>query len=125
MIFTTILISILFFQLKLGFLKPSTLYPIFFKPAFFLCDFFLICFHRSPPQILLETKRFASINPETFIKKFFRKISKKFLNFLFEKFSVEKDGFFAVSSWGRIYFVGFRDLCVSLCVFFGAVKLMK
>ena len=37
-------------------------------------------------------------------------------------FSVEQDGFFAVSSWGK---GGIRDLCVSLQVFFGTVKLIK
>ena len=39
------------FVLKLGFLRPSTLYPIFvfFKDrCFFYATFFLICFHRSP-----------------------------------------------------------------------------
>ena len=50
------------FLLKIGFLRPSTLYPIFvfLKDRYFFCDFFEICFHRSPPQFLEETKRFAS-----------------------------------------------------------------
>ena len=50
------------FRLKIRF-PPwhSTLYPIFFETVVFICDFFLIRFYRSPPHILLETKRFASI----------------------------------------------------------------
>ena len=67
----------------------------------------LICFHS--PQFLPETESFASIKDslgfsalcdlrETFIKKIFEKISLIF-RFLFERFSVEEDGFFVVSSW--------------------------
>ena len=44
--------------LKLGFLRPSTLCPIFFSmTSVFMRVFFLICFHRSSPQFLPETKR--------------------------------------------------------------------
>ena len=54
---------------------------------------------------------------------FSKNLKKIFLNFLFfERFSVENDGFFCCFQLGRN---GFRDLCVSLWVFFGAVKLMK
>ena len=46
-----------------------------------------------------------------------------FLNFLcFLRFSVDKIRFFCCFQLGKN---GFRDLCVSLRVFFGAVKLMK
>ena len=40
------------------------------------------------------------------LQKFFRKLSNFFLYFpdFFEMFPVEKDGFFAVSSWGRMVF---------------------
>ena len=41
--------------------------------------------------------------------------------FVFEKVSVEQDGFFAVS----VREDDFRALCVSFRVFFGIVKLMK
>ena len=67
-------------------LRPYVIFEFCFSkdPCFFYATFFLICFHRSPPQFLLETKRFASTKdcssfsalcdlPETFIKKF-RKI---------------------------------------------------
>ena len=71
-------------------------------------------FHRN--QTFCEREGLSALCdlPETFIKIFFEKFRIFFLNFLFffeKMFSVEKDGF--------------RDLCVSLRVFFGAVKLMK
>ena len=121
------------FVLKVGFLNASTLYPICFffqRPVFFLCDFFLICFHRSRPQFLPETKRFASIKgcsrfsalcdlPETVIKRFSKK---KFLNCLFfEMCSFEIDEFFAVSSWEE----WFSRLMRIPSGIFEAVKLMK
>ena len=93
------------FVLKLGFLK------FFLRQVFFLCDIFKICFHRSPPQFLLETKRFASIkdysrfsatyrrpssknfSKKNFEKKFFRKkfekkFSKNFVRKKIPQFSV-------------------------------------
>ena len=90
----------------------------------FSIPFFLICFYRSPLQILLETKRFASIEdfscfsapwdlPETFIKIFFSKFCKfVFLNVsFFESLQLEKKGFssFLRTPWG----------------IFGTKKLMK
>ena len=33
----------------------------FKRPVFFVCDFFKNLFHRSPPQFLPETKRFARV----------------------------------------------------------------
>ena len=99
---------------------------------FFLCDFFSDFFSSKPPQFLPETKRFASIKdcsrfsplcdlPETLILKLFRK--KYFLNFLFfERFLIEKVVFFCCFHLEKY---GFRDLCVSLRVFFGAVNLIK
>ena len=73
-----------YFCLKIRFSEAQHYIRFFFKrPAFFLCYFFLICFHRSPPQFLLKMKRFASIKdssrfsalcddlPETFFKKIF------------------------------------------------------
>ena len=48
--------------------------------------------------------------------------TQKFLIFCFLRLSVEQDGFFAVSIWGKS---SFRALCISLRVFFGTVKLIK
>ena len=82
---------------------------------FFLCDFFKTRFHRSPPQFLQETKRFASVKdsstfsalcdlPETFIKKILGKFRKIFsINFLLKVFRWER-WVFAVSSWGIMIF---------------------
>ena len=141
--------KVIIFVLKLGFLRPSTLYPIFFqRPVFFICDFFNFFFIEVSPQFLPKMKRFATLKDSSrfsalcdfkkiagdlqknfskiFWKNFgkFLKIQKKFsFNFLF----VCK-----VFRWGRWVFCcfqlgknGFRDLCPSLRVFFGAVKLMK
>ena len=57
-------------------------------------------------------------------KHFRNNTRKNFLNvsFFFRRFSLEKDGFFAVSSCGKS---GFRVLSVYLKIFFGAQKLMK
>ena len=98
------------FVLKLGFLRPSTLYLVFKDRCFFYVTSYKNWSLRSPsPQFLQETKHFANVKdssmfsalcdiPETFIKIF----EKFFLQFsVFEKFSVRKNGFFAVSSWGR------------------------
>ena len=91
-------------------------FVFFYKDRCFYASFFLICFHRSSPQFLLETKRFASIKncsrfsalcdlPENFSLKVFRKVTNFVLIFCFFKmFSVQKDGFFAVSSWRRMVF---------------------
>ena len=52
------------FRQKLGFLRPSTLCPIFvffFKDRCFYASFFSNLFSSKLPSILLETKRFASI----------------------------------------------------------------
>ena len=96
------------FRLKLGFLKHALSDFCFLKTGVFSMRLFSNMFSSKPPpsQILLETKRFASIKDssgfsglcdlqETFIKNFFRKFRKNFfLNFLFfERFSVENMGF--------------------------------
>ena len=88
--------KMIFLILKLGFPRPSTLYPnfLFFKDRRFSMRYFSHLFSLKPPQFLLETKSFASIKdsfgfsalcdlPETFIKKFLEKISKKNLNFFY------------------------------------------
>ena len=106
----------------------------FFKDRrFFLCYFFLICFHRSPPpQFVLRMKRFASIKdssrvsapcdlPETFFKKFSKNFEFFSLFFFFQCFRL-REMVFCCFQLGKN---GFRDLCVSLRVFFGAVELMK
>ena len=52
------------FCLKIGFFQAQHAmsdFCFFFKDRCFYASFFLICFHRSSPQFLLETKRFASI----------------------------------------------------------------
>ena len=99
----------------------------FFKDRCFLCDFFSNCFHRSRPQFLLETKRFASIRgcsrfsglcdlPETFIEKIFEQF-RFFPEFsvFFLMFSVEKDSFFCCFHYLGLN--GFRYLCVTFRVF--------
>ena len=117
------------FVLNLGFLRPSTLCPIlfFFKDRCFYASFFLICFYRSSPQFLLETKRFASIKncsrfsalcdlPENFSLKVFRKVTNFILIFCFFLKNV-----FGSERWFFCCFQlkknGFRDLCVSFRVF--------
>ena len=113
---------------------PSTQYPIFVflkDRRFFYATFLKFVFIKAPS--VQETKRFASVKgSSTFLALCaFRRPSSKnfpenfeifFLNFLFLRFSVEKDVFFCCFQLGKN---GFRDLCVSLRVFFGAVKLMK
>ena len=92
------------FVLKLGFLRPGTLYPIFVvlkDRCFFYATFLKMCFTEAPAQFLPETKRFARVKdfsrfsalcdlPET-IKYIFEKF---FFNFLFFKgLSLRKMGF--------------------------------
>ena len=116
-------------MLKLGFLRSGTLYPIFVvlkDRCFFYATFKKICFTEAPPQFLPETKRFARVKdssrfsalcdlPET-IKNIFEKIFSSF--FLFSKgFPLRKMGFYCFQLGKN----GFRDLCVSVRVFFGAV----
>ena len=106
-------------------------FVFFFKDRCFYASFFLICFYRSSPQFLLETKRFASIKncsrfsalcdlPENFSLKIFRKVTNFILIFcFFLMFLVQKDGFFCCFQLKKN---GFRDLCVSLRVFFWRFK---
>ena len=126
------------FVLKLGFLRPSTLYPIFVffkRPVFFLCGFFKFYFHRSPPQFSQETKLFTRVKesstfsalcdlPETFFKKIFENFRNFFLIFVSWKIFRWEWWFFCCFQLG-LGKNGFRDLCVSLRVLFGAVKFMK
>ena len=119
-----------FFVLKLGFLSPSTLYPILFlfhRPAFFYAMFFLIVFIEVPSIFnrnetfcehkgLLRTLDTMRLTGDLCI----RKIILQFFNF--EWFSIEKGGLFLLFPVGEN---GFRVLCVSFRAFFGAVKLMK
>ena len=121
--------KVIIFVLKLGFLRPSTLYPIFFsKTGVFHMRLFQFFFHRSSPSIFTKNgdskglvKVFGTMrlqkNCRWPSKKFFENILEKFRkifeknskNFpsifcLFLRFSVEEDGFFAVFSWGRMVF---------------------
>ena len=118
------------FVLKIGFLRPSMLYPIFvfLRPPFFLCDFSNL-FSSKPPQFLLETKRLrAQITVQGFrhyatcrrpSSKKFSKIF--FLNFLFFKgLRLRKMGFLLFPV-GEEFFSRFMGIPFG---FFG-VKLMK
>ena len=124
--------KVIIFVLKLGFLRPSTLYPIFFsKTGVFHMRLFQFFFIEVPPQFLPKMKGFATLkdssrfsalcdfkkiagNLQKNFRKYFGKISgnfwKKFKKIfpsifcLFLTFSVEEDGFFAVFSWGRMVF---------------------
>ena len=78
------------------------------------------------PLLLQETKRFArgllkALRLTGDHQNCFRKILKFFSIFCL-RFSVEKEWVFCCFQLGKN---GFRGLCVSLRVFFGAVKLMK
>ena len=117
------------FVFKLGFLRPSTLYPIFvfFKAGVFSMRLFKIRFHRSPPHFLQETKRFGSVKdsstfsalcdlPETFIKKFFP----SFFCFL-KEFPLRNMGFLLFPV-GEEWFSRLMRIPSGI---FGAVKLIK
>ena len=78
-----------------------------------ICDFFLICFIEAPLSVFTRNQRFCEhrdllrvfgtvrLSGNIFRKKFVN----SFLNFsFFERFSVEQDGFFAVSIWGKVVF---------------------
>ena len=93
--------KIIIFRLKFKFSQHALSEFCFLRPAFLPCDFFLICFYQSPPEFLLETKRFASIQDYS---RFFS---------IFVLLGLQ---------WGKS---GFRVLCVSLVVFFDTVKFMK
>ena len=52
--------EVIIFVLKLGFLRPSTLYPIFFqRPNVFHMRLFQFFFHRSPPSIFTKNETFC------------------------------------------------------------------
>ena len=70
---------------------------------FFQCHFFLICFHRSSSQFLLETKRFASIKDSSRFSALCD-LPQTFLNFLFLKGFPLRKMAFPVSCWGRMVF---------------------
>ena len=100
--------------LEIRFSQAHTLYPIFvFSKTGVFSMLLLIkkCYLRSPFQFLLEAKRFASIKTTQGFRHYatYRRPSKKFSKYFdfflfFSMFSVEKDRFFGVSSWGRIVF---------------------
>ena len=50
--------------------------PFFKRPIFFLCDFFKICFHRSPCSIFTRNKTFCERTPQGFAT--YRRPSKMF-----------------------------------------------
>ena len=79
-------------MLKLGFLRPGTLYPIFvvLKDRCFFYAILKICFTEAPPQFLPETERFARVKTPQGFRHYatYRRPSKKFsknflLNILF------------------------------------------
>ena len=100
----------------------------FFKDrSFFYATFLKFLFTEAPAQFLQETKRFARglLKASRLTgdhQKCFRKILNFFSSIFCLRFSVEKEWVFCCFQLGKI---GFRDLRVSLRVFFGAVKLMK
>ena len=102
----------------------------FVKTCFF--SFCLICFHRNPPQFLLETKRFASIKD---CSRFLALCDLPETNFYFEKFRKKIPQFFCFLKGFRLRMMSFllfpvgeewflRFMRIPLGIF-GAVKLMK
>ena len=100
----------------------------FFKDrSFFYATFLKFVFTEAPAQFLQETKRFArgllkALRLTGDHQKCFRKILNFFSSIFCSRFSVEKEWVFCCFQLGKN---GFRNLRVSLRVFFGAVKLMK
>ena len=122
------------FVLKLGFLRPSTLYPIFvfFKDRCFFYAISKFVFIEAP-SIFTKNETFCErkglLNVFGTIRltgdqhqKSSENFKKNFLSFLFLKVFRWERWVFCCFQLGKN---GFRDLCVSLRVFFGAVKLMK
>ena len=122
------------FVLKLGFLRPSTLYPIFVflrTGVFSMRLFFLICFHRSSLSIFTRNETFYEHKGHLKVfgimqltgdlhQKFY--FEKSFLYFLFfERFSVENDGFLLFPV-GEEWFSRYMRIPSGI---FGAVNLMK
>ena len=78
---------------------------LFSKTGVFYATFFLVCFYRTPPQFLLETKRFGSIKDcswfsctkrltgtyKNFVEKFRKNFSSIFC--FFKGFRLRKMGF--------------------------------
>ena len=103
---------------------------IYFKTGVFsiLCDFFIICFYRSPLSIFTRNQKFCEHRgllkiSALYQEIFFEKSSKIFFNFsFFFRFSAEQDGVFCCFPLAKNTF---RALCISLRVFFGTVNLMK
>ena len=106
------------FCLKVRFSEAQhAISEFFLKTGVFSMLLFSNLFSSKPPQFLLTIKRFVSIKDcsrfsalcdllESFYKNFFEKFRIFFPYFFdfFEMFPVEKDEFFAVSSWGRMVF---------------------
>ena len=138
------------FCLKVRFSRAQHAISDFFsKTGLFHMRLFQFFFIEVPPQFLPKMKGFATLKDSSrfsalcdfkkiagdlqkkFSKifwknfgKFLKKIQKNFPSIfcLFLRFSVEEDGLFCCFQLGK---KGFRELCPSLRVFFGAVKLMK
>ena len=125
------------FVLKLGFLRPSTLCPIFvsFSKTCFLCDFFSNSFSSKLPSLFTRNetfcehkgllKVFGTVRFTGDLQKFFfRKMTKYFFQFscFFKKsFRLRKMGFL-------LFPVGEEWFSTSMRIpsgIFGAVKLMK
>ena len=86
---------------------------IFLKTGVFLCDFFKSLFSPKPLLIFFQKRNVlrAVRTPQGFRHyETYRRPSKKFPSkfffsiFCFFRVSLEKDGFFAVFSWGRMVF---------------------
>ena len=76
--------------------------PFFWRPIFFLCDFFKICFHRSPCSIFTRNETFCERTPQGFAtyrrpSKMFSKNFEFFFYFLFKVFRWERMGFLLFS----------------------------
>ena len=95
-------------MIKLGFLRPSTLYSIFvcFQRPAFLCDFFSNFFSSKPPSIFTRNETFChhegllkvfvhyATYPRPSSKNFVEKFRKKSSSFCFFKgFRLRKMGF--------------------------------
>ena len=116
----------IFFILNLGFLRPSTLYPIcFFLKTGVFCMRLLKFFIEAPLNVHKKRNVLRALRtPQgfrhyaTYRRPSLNNFSIKFGNFfqfsVFQRFSVEKDGFFCCFQLGKN---GFRDLCVFLWVF--------
>ena len=117
------------FRVKIGFSQVRHALSdccCFKRLVFFYATFFKICFTEAPSQFLPETKRFARVKDSKVTMRLTGDHQKYFPQFsvFLKRFFFEKDGFFAVFSWGRMVF----ETCAYPFGYFLAlyiVKLMK